>query len=1159
MAFDLSATESELEYLRRRVAELEAEREKTAAFGSVERLLRAAIANSASPIFLKDRSSRYILANSATARAFGLEHSNEVEGKLDSQLTTRDRAADLVAADQRVIQNGRSETLEEYVETSTGDLHVFLTTKVPWRDDRGRIIGVQGSSLDITDRKRTEAALAEAEHNWRTILESISDGFFAINRGWRVTYMNRAAERILELNANEILGKLFWDIFPGLIGSPFEPLYRRAMTEDVGGSIVAWYADHRRYYEVSVYPYAGGISLYFRDVTEQERASQALRTTNQRLELAQDATGVGIFDWDLITNQSTVSAEWRRIYGYPEGAPMPTLTDWVNMIHPLDRERAAAHAEEAMRTGAAYQDEFRVISPDGTARWVERRAHVERDETGKSIRFIGTTLDITARHLAEQALARQLSLTRAITDNATTALFIVDETQHCVFMNPAAEKLTGYSCDEMKGLSFHELVHHTRPDGSPYPAEECPIERAFPENRQAQGEDAFVHRDGHFYEVAFSASPMREQSGILGTVIEVKDITERRRQETERQRVENLLEAVLDALPVGIIIADHNGTFVRLNRATHRIWGDGGSASRGISNDHELVGYRPSTNERLQPADWPLARAVLKGEATKDQLIEIERFDDHRRVMLELSAAPVLDDNGKILGGVVALMDVDERVRAEQGLRASEATLSAVLEALPVGVFIADANGAIVRDNAAHRELWHAPPPTTRWQAYSDWIGYRPETGARISAQDWAMSRALLTGEVVKGELVELEQFETQQRRFFLSNAAPVRNNEGTVIAGVAAQMDVTDRMRAEEAVRASEEQFRTLANAIPQLCWMARPDGDIFWYNQRWYDYTGTRPDEMEGAGWKKVHDPDVLPVVMERWTAALATGEPLDMVFPLRGADGIFRQFLTLVMPVRDVTGRVTRWFGTNTDISDQKRTEAELRRANSDLEQFAFLASHDLQEPLRNIAIFSQILSRQYGPALDANAHEFLGYLTEGAQRISQLVSDLLAYTQAASLRDESVVPSSTEEVLKQVLHELQPAIKETCAVICYETLPVLTVRPIHLQQLFQNLISNAMKYRKDDEAPCVEISAEQLDSMWQLSVRDNGIGIPSEYHTRIFGIFKRLHNRTLRYPGTGIGLAICQKIVQRYGGDIWVESVPGKGATFHFTLPSVTENY
>ena len=194
---------------------------------------------------------------------------------------------------------------------------------------------------------------------------------------------------------------------------------------------------------------------------------------------------------------------------------------------------------------------------------------------------------------------------------------------------------------------------------------------------------------------------------------------------------------------------------------------------------------------------------------------------------------------------------------------------------------------------------------------------------------------------------------------------------------------------------------------------------------------------------------------------------------------------------------------------------------------------------------------------GQSLDANAHEFLGYLTEGAQRISQLVSDLLAYTKAASLREDSVVPSSTEDVLKQVLHELQPAIDETCAGFSYRTLPVVSVHPVHAHQLFQNLISNALKYRKDDEPPRVEISAERLDSLWQFSVRDNGIGIPPEYHERIFGIFKRLHNRTGRYPGTGIGLAICQKIVERYGGRVWVESVPGEGATFHFTLPAVKQ--
>ena len=333
--------------------------------------------------------------------------------------------------------------------------------------------------------------------------------------------------------------------------------------------------------------------------------------------------------------------------------------------------------------------------------------------------------------------------------------------------------------------------------------------------------------------------------------------------------------------------------------------------------------------------------------------------------MIELSAAPILDDAGNILGGVVAAMDVDERVRAEQGLRASEATLSAVLEALPVGVFIADANGAIVRDNAAHRELWHLrrKRPGGRIIATGSGTDLKQAPGflhriglwlgrcslAKLLKVNWSNSSSSKRSSEGFSLAVQ-PRFETAKARSFPASLPRWTSPTGCV--------------RKRRFVQA-KKQFRTLANAIPQLCWMARPDGNIFWYNQRWYDYTGTRPDEMEGWGWKKVHDPDVLPVVMERWTAALASGEPLDMVFPLRGGDGIFRPFLTRVVPIRDLTGKVTRWFGTNTDISDQKRTEAELRRANSDLEQFAFSASHDLQEPLRNIAIFSQILSRQYGP--------------------------------------------------------------------------------------------------------------------------------------------------------------------------------------------------
>ena len=677
-------------------------------------------------------------------------------------------------------------------------------------------------------------------------------------------------------------------------------------------------------------------------------------------------------------------------------------------------------AIERAREGEASRYDVDVRMKNSELMTIDFMLMPMRDETGRVTHLIASAVPITERKAAERALARQLSLTQAITDNATTALFIMDDRQHCVFMNPAAEQLTGYTLEQVQGHPLHEFVHHTCPDGSHFPIAECPIDRAFPEHNQTQGEEVFVHRDGHFYEVAFTASPMRDLGSVVGTVIEVVDITRRKREQAERRRTEQLLDAVLDALPVSIIIADSAGRLVRMNAATERIWGPGVPNSKSVQEYADWIAYRLGHQTRLQPHEWPLSRAVLKGEVTTDERIEIARFGDADRRVLELSAAPVRGEAGRIMGGVVACMDVSERVSAEQALRDSE-------------------------------------------------------------------------------------------------------------------------------------EEFRTLANAIPQLCWMARPDGHIFWYNQRWYDYTGTSFEQMTGWGWKSVHDPETLPAVVERWNAALTTGEPFDMVFPLRGADGVFRPFLTRVMPVRDAAGRITRWFGTNTDISEQKQVEAELRRANHDLEQFAFSASHDLKEPLRNVAIYSQLVSRKYGAQLDGQAQRFLSYIVEGAQRMDRLLADLLAYTQVAIPdRGAPALPVNAGHVLEQVLRSLQQIIKEHGGVVTYDRMPVVAVAEPQLRQLFENLLLNALKYRKESEPPRVHVTAAKDGGCWRFSVQDNGIGIAPEYHERIFGVFKRLHGRHGKYPGTGIGLAICHRIVERYGGRLWVESAVGQGSTFHFTL-------
>lgn len=357
---------------------------------------------------------------------------------------------------------------------------------------------------------------------------------------------------------------------------------------------------------------------------------------------------------------------------------------------------------------------------------------------------------------------------------------------------------------------------------------------------------------------------------------------------------------------------------------------------------------------------------------------------------------------------------------------------------------------------------------------------------------------------------------------------------------------------QAAEELSRREAQFRHLADALPNLCWMAYGDGHIFWYNSRWYEYTGTTPEQMEGWGWRSVHDPELLPEVMERWTASIGTGENFEMVFPLRNAHGAFRPFLTRAVPIRDEAGRIVRWFGTNTDIAGQKQIEKELRDANADLEQFAYSASHDLQEPLRTVKVFSQLLGVRAKQKLDPESLEYLDNVISGATRMEALIRDLLAYARATRL-DKPLQPTDANRAVDAALANLKGAVAESGATIHFEPLPTLPAHPTQLELLFQNLIGNAIKYRRPDVTPAVHIAARKRHAQWHFSIRDNGIGIEAQYKERIFGIFKRLHTND-KYSGTGIGLALCRRIVERHNGRIWVESEPGRGSTFHFTLPA-----
>jgi light-regulated signal transduction histidine kinase (bacteriophytochrome) len=264
--------------------------------------------------------------------------------------------------------------------------------------------------------------------------------------------------------------------------------------------------------------------------------------------------------------------------------------------------------------------------------------------------------------------------------------------------------------------------------------------------------------------------------------------------------------------------------------------------------------------------------------------------------------------------------------------------------------------------------------------------------------------------------------------------------------------------------------------------------------------------------------------------------------------------------IAQVRDVFGMPLYEIAVFDDITERKKSEAalqaaheELKRSNAELEQFAYVASHDLQEPLRMVASYTQLLGRRYEARLDQDAREFMSYIVDGATRMKQLIEDLLAYSRVGT-KGQEFKPVALEAPLRRALFNLRAGIEEAGAAVTYDPLPTVLGDEVQLGQLLQNLVGNALKFRSGS-VPRIHLGVTNSPQEWTIEVRDNGIGIEPQYFERIFMVFQRLHNKG-EYPGTGIGLAICKKVVERHGGRIWVESRPAQGpnqgSSFHFTL-------
>jgi PAS domain S-box-containing protein len=576
-----------------------------------------------------------------------------------------------------------------------------------------------------------------------------------------------------------------------------------------------------------------------------------------------------------------------------------------------------------------------------------------------------------------------------------------------------------------------------------------------------------------------------------------------------------------------------------------------------LGRDHRLINSGYHSKEFIHN----LWTTISHGKVWKGEIKN--RAKDGTFYWVDTTIVPFLNKDAKPRQYVAIRADITERKQAEELLKASFKEVEDLKAALDEHAIVAitDPQGKITYVNDkfcaiskyAREELLGQDHRLIN-------SGYHSKEFIRNL---WA---TIMRGRVWKGEIKN----RAKDGSFYWvdTTIVPFLNKDDKPRQYVAIRADITERKQAEVRLRESEQRFATMANSIPQLAWIARADGFILWYNQRWYEYTGTTAEQMEGWGWQSVHDPQLLPEVMAKWKVAIAAGRPFEMEFPLRGADECFRRFLTRAQPFLNASGQVEQWFGTNTDVDELKRVEAEIKTlnaeleqrvaertaeleaANKDLEAFSYSVSHDLRAPLRAVNGFAGIVLEDFGRQIPEEGRRHLERIRNGGQRMGRLIDDLLAFSR---LNRQSVNRQSVDSarLVREALDELKPQREGRQLELRIAELPPCQADPALLKQVWVNLLSNAIKYSRDRAPAVVEIGARQEERENVFFVRDNGAGFDMQYGNKLFGVFQRLH-RADQFEGTGVGLAIVQRIVQRHGGRVWAEGKVDQGATFYFTL-------
>lgn len=746
-----------------------------------------------------------------------------------------------------------------------------------------------------------------------------------------------------------------------------------------------------------------------------------------------------------------------------------------------------------------------------------------------------------------------------ILQSTEEGIYGIDTKGYCTFINPAAAEMIGYNVRECLGKNMHDLIHYKHTDGTAYAESDCPI---YMSRNKLEGcrieSEIFMRKDGSSFPVRYSSTPIIENGTIKGAVIVFNDITERINAEEQLKKSEQRFKALVQEGSDLISIVDAEGNY-NYTSPLYKDYLDLSKTALEGKNAFDFV--HPEDVEKLKKE----FEALKVQKRIKSSPYRFMHKSKSWRWMQSMGTD--LQDDETVKGIVINTVDITELIDTQKKLQASEARYRGFYESQTNFVIRTDMEGNYTYVNKKFMEDFGWLYPDGEVLGINSMPSIKEYHHPKVfEVVEECIAKP---GKVVKVEIDKPTKDDGVVTTLW--DFVCLLNADGHPSEMQCMGIDITERIRFERALKENIERFEKVTQATNDAIWDYDLVNDTLFWGKGFHTLFGHDPEDSDVSFEKLISliHPEDRTEIAQKIEDFINNPANINWFaeYRFQRSDGSYALVIDRAIFIRNEKGEATRAVGAMTDISYRKKNEEALKKlneelekrarelaiTNTELEQFAYVASHDLQEPLRMVSSFLTQLEKKYGDVLDDKARQYIHFAVDGAHRMRQIILDLLEYSKVGKLKEERRDISLTE-VLDEVKKLFYRKIEKSNARIHYDELPVIKSYYTPLIQIFQNLISNSIKYTKQGETPEIHIKAQKQDDEWVISVQDNGIGIDPQYFEKIFVLFQRLHAKD-KYEGTGMGLAIVKKNVEILGGRIWLKSGKGQGTTFYLAIPNI----